>query len=477
MKREVFRSIAITMSLAIIAVVVFQIYWNISNYEVLKTRLSNDIQASLDRAIDNYFTELTRENVLDLQFDHRKMIRDTYPDIQEIEIDTIIGNKKFSVDRKLRKLEIVVDDSTMGNHSSSAIEEEHITATILGLGDSVSLSDIEEVSAKVLFALKTDQIDLKKLRGLVQTELSRKNLDIDFQLKQLAAPDLSSVGTNYVKSASPFIITDDQVVMIYTGGTGEILKRGLAGISVSVLTSLFIIATLIYLYRIIKDQKNLAELKNDLISNITHEFKTPISTALSAVEGIQSFNERKDEKKTEKYLNIAGLQLHKLTEMVEKLLETAALDSEQLVLNREEVHPSKIIRQLVEKYEIMDPEKEITVKTEENSPTIMVDPFHFENVLSNVLDNAVKYGGDEISVVQSFRNGHHEITVADNGGNLDKRHAAKVFDKFFRVPSGNVHNVKGYGIGLYHTRKIIEKHGGKIEVNTSPRKTEFNITV
>jgi two-component system phosphate regulon sensor histidine kinase PhoR len=227
-----------------------------------------------------------------------------------------------------------------------------------------------------------------------------------------------------------------------------------------------------YLYQTIKNQKEIAEIKQDLIANITHEFKTPIATTLTAIEGIQQFNPSKDPEKTGRYLDISKVQLQKLDQMVEKLLETAALDSDQLVLKKEVIDPTPVLTQLVQKFQTLAPEKEFTLLLPPSCSSIKVDPFHFEQVISNLLDNAVKYGGNRIHL-RLAQSTSTQIQVEDNGDSLSPEQAKHIFEQFYRVPKGNLHDVKGFGIGLYYVKKIMEKHGGSVSLQTGKDSTRF----
>ncbi|MDB2385444.1 HAMP domain-containing histidine kinase [Polaribacter sp.] len=229
--------------------------------------------------------------------------------------------------------------------------------------------------------------------------------------------------------------------------------------------------------KIINQQKELALIKNDLISNITHEFKTPIATVATAIEAIENFNVLKDESKTRKYLAVSSFQLTKLSQMVEKLLETAMLNSEQLMLKKEHTDIVEIVEKTVQKFQLLQTDKELVFTTNLKPIYNKVDVFHFENVLSNLVDNAIKYGGNLIEVnINSVLNAT-QIIVADNGGGIHKNQGELLFDKFYRIPKGNTHNVKGFGIGLYYCKQIIEKHGGEIKLLATKNQTIFKITL
>jgi K+-sensing histidine kinase KdpD len=214
-----------------------------------------------------------------------------------------------------------------------------------------------------------------------------------------------------------------------------------------------------------------------LISNITHEFKTPIATVNSALEGIANFNQQNDQEKTAKYIDISVGQLKKLNLMVEKLLETATLESEALEIRKEPINLSQILHTLLEKYKMVAGDKAIIFHEHAQDVIIEADPFHIENAISNLIDNAIKYGGDKIEISLAHNNGKAQVVVNDNGGFIEKSQKERVFDKFYRIPTGNQHDVKGFGIGLYYTKKIIEKHGGTIQLVLKPQLTSFEVAI
>jgi two-component system phosphate regulon sensor histidine kinase PhoR len=223
---------------------------------------------------------------------------------------------------------------------------------------------------------------------------------------------------------------------------------------------------------IIRKQKELSLIKNDLISNITHEFKTPIATASAALEGIQNFTTSGDVAKSTRYLTVGREQLTKLNLMVEKLLETATIDSEKLALQKSHFDMAHTITEAVIRYRGMT-EKMIELEIEKETLIVFGDEFHLENAINNLLDNAIKYGGDIIKVKASPLKDSVSIAITDNGTSLTAKDSKYLFEKFYRVPQGDTHNVKGYGIGLFYTKAIIEKHGGTISLHLKP--TTFKI--
>ena len=229
--------------------------------------------------------------------------------------------------------------------------------------------------------------------------------------------------------------------------------------------------------KIIQQQKELAAIKNDLISNITHEFKTPIATVSTAIEAIENFNVIDDKQKTQKYLTMSAVQLKKLHQMVEKLLETATLDSEQLMLKKETLDVVAMTEKLVNKYQLLSKNKTLIFSSNLQPIYLNIDVFHFENVISNLIDNAIKYGGSTIEIHINSILKSVEISIADDGDGIEKNQQEKIFDKFYRVPKGNTHDVKGFGIGLYYCKKIVEKHRGILVLSSNNNQTIFKITL
>jgi two-component system phosphate regulon sensor histidine kinase PhoR len=280
----------------------------------------------------------------------------------------------------------------------------------------------------------------------------------------------------FSNSKSTFLRPDQNLRAYYEDPTIQALKKSSTGILLSLLLSLSVIFCLIYLLKIISTQKELAEIKNDLINNITHEFKTPIATISTAIEAIESFNVTDNKEKTKQYAAISAFQLKKLHVMVEKLLETATLDSESLLLQKEPTNIVDLIAKIAKKFELLT-KKEIKFTTNIDSKILKIDLFHFENAVSNLVDNAIKYGGDIIEININPVLNVTEISVADNGKGIDKSQQERIFDKFYRVPKGNTHDVKGFGIGLYYAQKIIEKHNGSINISSSFDNTIFKLQI
>lgn len=502
-----YRYILYTITLVIIATIGIQVYWNYKNYLSSKQQLINDVQVSLDKAVDDYYTNLAEESTLALTFDELP-IKNTFDkggDFDEIfsNIDVKSGKIEWtdSVDtstiKGLKVLRGFAADSMMkkqrSENKSSNLDSLKIKINELKQSNPNAKADnFKMLTSKVMISITNDTLNLKTIDSLLKQELSRKKIDIDYKLNFEANTNklkpfdrviLVEADSTQFKhsdvlstfSKSTFLPEEINLNIDFSNETKVILTRMLGGISISTLLVLAVISCLFYLLKIINQQKQLAEVKNDLISNITHEFKTPIATIGAALEGINNFNVIDDKEKTKKYIDMSSGQLSKLNLMVEKLLETATLDSESLNLNKEEVDVVAMLNALCNRYQMHNTEKTITSNLKAEHLIAHVDIFHFENALNNILDNAIKYGGNEILVELIPNKNSFTINISDNGTSLTKASKDRIFEKFYRVPKGNQHDVKGFGIGLYYTKSIIEKHDGNVELKLNKNRPTFKI--
>lgn len=513
MNKLKFKRIGILIGLTLIFAIVMQAWRMVSQFEVIQDRLVADVQQSLDNAVENYYAELAKSDVIALtdNFVEKSYnfqgVDSTTMGMQKDSIFVFIGDRKedtisekdidffsrvgkspllkqhlFKTD-SVQKSTIKELKSSNQTDSLQFIDVDKINQIRVFRGKEAadSINNLEIFTSKIIISLIRDTLDFAKMDSLLVSELDRNGINVNYKLNFTGKNPIDKDSVTLAKeenfpfqivSRSTFLPPGKILKMDFENTALTILKRGF----VELLTSLAFLAIIAfafyYLYQTIKNQKEIAEIKQDLIANITHEFKTPIATTLSAIEGIQQFNPENDLQKTDRYLGISKTQMLKLNQMVEKLLETATLDSDQLVLKKEQIEPEPLLRQLVQKFQTLAPEKHIDLVITANPKTIFADPFHFENVLSNLLDNAIKYGGDQIRIYLD-QNGMHKIRIHDNGGTISPEQKERVFEQFYRIPKGDIHDVKGFGIGLYYVKKILEKHEGKIELETGKNSTTF----
>jgi len=488
MKQQRFSWILYAIIATIAITIAVQVYWNYKNYQVNKQQFINQVQISLDNAVEAYYADFAKkEKLLFMSMDGTTNSRNKniYEKLKGIHFDSIFTSIEsrlntrsdtIIIDSRNERLTIDSLKSLLNTKSRFPVSR------VLPLKDSIRL--FNEISS-LYISISKDSLDFKKLQTFLDTEFDRKQIDVPYQLNQYIGENVvhhirtDALPKEFLKTnaKSAYLRPSEKLELQYANISNVIWKKSMFGIVLSSLLSLAIITSLLYLLRVIRQQKQLAEIKNDLISNITHEFKTPITTISTALEAIQHFDALKDPEKAQKYLAISDKQLKKLHLMVEKLLETATLDSENLLIQKETVDIVDFIQKIAEKQQTFNPEKAINFTSNLKQFSINIDAFHFENAVNNLIDNALKYGGDHIEVAIAKEKETLEITVSDNGGTIDKSQREKIFDQFYRIPTGNTHDVKGFGIGLYYTKKIVEKHHGTIQLVPDTKLTIFKITL
>lgn len=248
----------------------------------------------------------------------------------------------------------------------------------------------------------------------------------------------------------------------------------------SVFLTLITTAAFVVMYRSIRAQQKLMELKNDFISNITHELKTPVTTVGVALEAIKNFKGQNNPELTSEYLDIAQNELNRLNILTDKILKTAIFDDKGLQINPEPVNLQQIVSQVMNSMKLVFEKQKAQVNftVEGTAFDLLGGAVHLTSVVYNLLDNALKYSPVEPKISVSLKGSDSEIIlkVKDNGIGIAPEYKKKVFEKFFRVPTGDVHNIKGYGLGLSYVDSVVRGHKGTIEVESEPGKgSEFII--
>ena len=236
-----------------------------------------------------------------------------------------------------------------------------------------------------------------------------------------------------------------------------------------------------YLIRILLRQRTLEEMKDDFTNNMTHELKTPIAVAYAANDALLNFGADADTLKRTRYLRICQEQLTRLGGLVEQILSLSMERRHSFRLHRTTFPVADILAPLIEQHKLKaDKPVRISTRLTPSGLEVNADRTHFSNIVSNLLDNAIKYsaGQAEVEIEASQEGGAFILSVRDKGIGIPKDKLAHVFDKFYRVPTGNLHEVKGYGLGLYYVKTMVERHGGTVEVESEPgRGSEFVIRI
>ena len=238
-------------------------------------------------------------------------------------------------------------------------------------------------------------------------------------------------------------------------------------------TLMIIAAFYVTVYALLR-QKKLSEIKNDFINNMTHEFKTPLATISLAVDALKNEKVINDSTKMDYFRSIIKEENKRMNKHVETILQAAVSDRDNVQLTRRPLHVHELMEDIIDNHQLQMEEKNGHAELQLNAKQDMVeaDPVHFRNMLSNLVDNAIKYSNDNLFIKVSTQstNKNLQIKVEDNGIGMSKETVKRIFEKFYRAHTGNLHNVKGFGLGLSYVKAMVDAHGGKIKVDSTPGK-------
>ncbi|RYY59274.1 MAG: HAMP domain-containing histidine kinase, partial [Chitinophagaceae bacterium] len=220
-------------------------------------------------------------------------------------------------------------------------------------------------------------------------------------------------------------------------------------------------------------QKKLAQIKNDFINNMTHEFKTPIATISLAVDALRNEKVQADVKKLSYFSEIIKEENQRMNRQVETILKAALLERQEIQLNRKELDAHQIIQDVADNFMLRLQEKggSLGLSLDADNPIIYADEVHFSNLVNNLMDNAVKYSKENvpprIQLTTSADERRFFIRIEDNGIGMNRETLKRIFEKFYRAHTGNIHNVKGFGLGLSYVKSVVEAHQGHIKAEST----------
>ncbi len=326
----------------------------------------------------------------------------------------------------------------------------------------------------------------------LQDSVTVKEIDVKFR-QVLAREGIRTpfnVTVTLLEKKKDFLYTDtgdDQVILglsnprlykLQLGNTFWLTARRLGP---QVLFSLVLVGVTILsfllLYRNLRHQQKLTILKNDFISNITHELKTPIATVSVAVEALKEFDALKDPLRTKEYLEISTHELQRLSLLVDKVLKLSLFERQEIELRKDDFDMKALIEEVMASMRLQFEKHQASVSLSSGPAgpetgyakfRLRGDKLHFTSVIFNLLDNALKYSRSNPKVLIHLREEQDflQLNVTDNGIGIPADYKDRIFEKFFRVPTGDHHNVKGYGLGLSYVAYVVQRHGGEISVSS-----------
>ncbi|WP_106568967.1 sensor histidine kinase [Cecembia rubra] len=331
-----------------------------------------------------------------------------------------------------------------------------------------------------------ERVDTTQLKALIKNHLKERGIEQAFDLAilndqgiviplgPLNQPEKLLPGIQAKLFPSDLLGKENLVLINFPDKKIFILQQIWLPLLSSMLFIAIIIFCFIYAIKVIIRQKNLSDTKNDFINNMTHEFKTPIATVSLAVEALQDPDFLNHDSFRNRYIGIIKDENKRLGQQVEKVLQAATLDKKDFKLKLEILNIQEILthaRDLIA-LQVENKGGKIQLETKLFDPYLEGDAFHLTHIINNLLDNAIKYSKEApyIRLKAWDENDHILISVTDSGIGMSKEAVKKIFDKFYRVPTGNLHDVKGFGLGLAYVKTMLEAHHGEIQVKSEPGK-------
>ncbi len=511
MNNKVIWIIISLMTLSLIGLTSFQVYWINNAVKLSNERFNKDVHESLNMVA----YKLERNELANVALKNSfYFITDSSGEESNKEQKWITESEKFNI--------VVFDSSETSSvvwaraSSPQSIKRTTVSHTI-DLDDSIG-----DVRVKITVSADSNGYDLKAHRILRKTKefndvihamVTEESIDIQRrihpeEIDSLLKLEFRNKGIDiyfdfgvYDKNADHFVFIDtakmDKELLIesplkaslfpndilgnatflvvnFPAKDQFLFSKILATLSSSIILLLIIIACFSYAIYIILKQKKLSELKNDFINNMTHEFKTPIATVSLAAEALGDSDISMNKAHVNKYIGVIKDETSRLGTQVERVLQAATMEKEELQINKSKQNLHDLIKECAEKTKMQLPQEEGSIKMHLNAKDFIteVDGHHFYNAITNLLDNALKYAtkAPQISITTENVGESILINIKDNGIGISSEHQKHIFDKFYRVPTGNIHNVKGFGLGLNYVQYVINAHQGVVSVSSELKK-------
>ncbi|WP_179412707.1 sensor histidine kinase [Mucilaginibacter sp. E4BP6] len=421
-------------------IILFQCYWVYNNYKTAEQNLSKQLADALQKSIDNYQIQQSQlPATLEYPFPYVSVL-ETTPGDTDKRLKLIYGN--------IKRLPSLVKIQQVQVNPASL----HSVKVILA-------------GAQFMSATLTNSIRLNKLKNIFKSELNRNNIELPFTLVILKPQQKLPLGkiAAYISYSKNSPIIEAR----FSNVNQILLIQNILPSIISFILIMLSAGSLCYMWIIIRRQMQLDHIKNDFISNITHELRTPISILKSTHEALFKYGGIYEPEKADRYLKINTDILDKLDHNVDRILDITRYESGDKLAKPNWIDINEVIMVVMERF-ILDTGATIDFFNNTDLKAFLTDSYIIDTIISNLVDNAIKYGGEHIKVsitVESFEKGW-QLNIQDNGRGIDHQYLPFIFDKFYRVPSGNLHEVKGYGLGLSYVKQLVTSLNGVISVKS-----------
>ena len=511
--------ITVLVSVALVALVSIQLFWIKNAVQLKKDEFRRDVREALDNTVDKVEKIANAKKI-------KKKINLYKQGIAQRIPSNGIEKEKIKV-KILEDFSIDSNGVITGTIKEKQYEGDSINNIIdLPIQFSDSTSDYDKLKTELvekraqMFSDLFDElisiniykqykptVDTMMLDSILRIELHQKGIYANYTTKiKPAQKEDSLFWANFKKSSRPphrhgfsnpdpdkhifrinlspnnVFVSPMFLTIEFPDEENYLISTMWATLSISAIIILSLVLAFFYTINTIRQQKKYTEIKNDFISNMTHEFKTPIATIALASEMLSDTTISKTPEKIDRFTKMIRDENRRLGSLVENILQTAVLDKGDFKLQRTDFDLHEVIQSAVEKFYLQVEQKNGKLHTALNAVQHMVwaDKVHLTNIVVNLLDNALKYSKETPDITIGTENVSNGIlfSVKDKGIGISKEDAKKIFDQFYRVSTGNVHNIKGFGLGLSYVQAIVKKHNGQISVDSELGKgSAFNVYI
>jgi signal transduction histidine kinase len=455
-----FKLVIISACLSLLAAFALQAYWLYQSFKTENKRIDADIIEVME--VSNLQEVIIRSDVL------KKFSNSKTDSIQiEAKDNTAATNKEKgnSLNINFRSSKSLNVKDTSFNDNERLLENPRLFAEYLPKGMHNALDQLVPVNLKTYDSVFSKRLEDKNIKARYVIRIVNKTKGVIDSIASVNPPN--SKGKTY---QLPINVKEDTYyeTRIVTNQL-QMLQRMGKSLAASLLLIVILSISFIYLLSTIFRQKNIDEIKSDFVSNMTHELKTPIAIAYAATDAMLNFDTLDNKEKSREYLQHTKSQLVHLNGLVEQILTLSVEQRKNFKLNISEFNLNTVINNLIDQFKLKYNKPLIfNISPENTEIQINADKLHLSNAISNLFDNAIKYGKNEVEITINISqtDNYTEIKIKDNGPGIPASSLNKIFDKFYRVPTGNIHEVKGFGLGLNYVKSIMEKHGGSVNVTS-----------
>lgn len=489
MQKRIIGSTIVFMTFALVGIIVVQILWIRNAINENEKQFDINVQTILNRIVNRYNRQesiMTFSTNIQLQQNY-SLTNSAYDSIM-FYIDSLkTVRNKINTQKKL--------------DSQAAKQYVNLNYSIKRLEEMATMQQYQMGLVNEWFSFEyqirqiplVERLIISNLNGIIKHEFALNNFDMPYEYAVINQPNNTMVyGSKNMKVKDKNVYKIDLYPKAITGSSPILTirfpeKQKLVIHSLRwllIISIVFIIIIISAFYKtilLIMGQKKIADVKNDFINNMTHEFKTPIATINLATDALNSVM-KSHHVPDNAFTSIIKQESSRMHRHIERILQIALFERDKIILNNEAVDIVPLVENVVNSFELRVSEFSGQLHLHKNADKLccLIDQDHFTNVIYNLLDNAVKYNNKqpEISITLAGNNNFSTISVQDNGLGMTKEAIKKIFDKFYRIQTGNTHNVKGFGLGLSYVKLIVEKMRGTVQVKSRQGEgSEFIITL